>query len=148
MYRFSLAHLFDQQPVTSDKEQHLEDIVIESATASLYKDLNKRVLLTLTDNRLIIGTLSTIDPFLNCVLVDAFERIIIENVYADVHIGFGLFRGTDIASIGSLETEEVPEALEEVEESVVRGLFAEKRKRDKQIGRLIKAAFIDDDFLI
>ncbi|KAL0230924.1 hypothetical protein GEMRC1_010329 [Eukaryota sp. GEM-RC1] len=129
MYKISLASLLSSStPSSSHHEtQHTPTKSVESATASLYYDLNKRVMILTSHNGIIVGTLRSFDAFLNLALEDAYERIVVQDKYCDVDIGFCLLKGADVSLIGSIAPEEESKVNQTlVDEAIIRKLQSEQ----------------------
>ena len=49
--------------------------------ASLIEDLDKRILVVLRDGRHLVGTFRSFDQYLNLVLEDTYERVLLPGMY-------------------------------------------------------------------
>mmetsp|Transcript_16742 Transcript_16742/g.25142 ORF Transcript_16742/g.25142 Transcript_16742/m.25142 type:complete len:118 (+) Transcript_16742:122-475(+) len=79
------------------------DIYLPGA-ASLLDQLDQRVLIILRDGRHIVGTLRSFDQFLNLVLEDTSERILLPGKYCDIPLGVYIVRGDNIVLVGDLDS--------------------------------------------
>ena len=94
--------------------------------ASLVNQLDTRVLIILRDGRHLVGMLRSFDQFLNLVIEDTSERILMTGTYCDVPLGLYIVRGDNIVLLSEIdEVKEEndmplkkvnPEELEEIPE--------------------------------
>uniref|UniRef100_A0A7S3UC68 U6 snRNA-associated Sm-like protein LSm1 n=1 Tax=Picocystis salinarum TaxID=88271 RepID=A0A7S3UC68_9CHLO len=81
----------------------------------MLEELDKKVLVNLRDGRVIVGVLRSFDQFANVVLENAYERIIVEDVYGDIPLGVYVIRGENVVIMGEVNlAKEVPTALRRV----------------------------------
>mmetsp|Transcript_15973 Transcript_15973/g.37871 ORF Transcript_15973/g.37871 Transcript_15973/m.37871 type:complete len:132 (-) Transcript_15973:73-468(-) len=95
---------------------------------ALAEELDKKLLIHLRDDRLILGILRSFDQFANLVLEDAVERIIVGEQYGDIPLGFYVLRGENVVLLGELDEacSEVPPHFKKVSEAEI------KRARDAE----------------
>ena len=73
--------------------------------ASLLEQLDKRILIVLSDGRHLVGVLRSFDQFLNLVVEDTSERILMPGLYCDVPLGLYIVRGDNIVLLGEIDAE-------------------------------------------
>jgi U6 snRNA-associated Sm-like protein LSm1 len=78
--------------------------------ASLLEQLDKPVMIILRDGRHLVGTLRSFDQFLNLIVEDTCERVLLKGKYCDVPLGLYIVRGDTIVLVGEIER-----GLEELE---------------------------------
>lgn len=71
--------------------------------ASLLEQLDKRILIILRDGRHLVGVLRSFDQFLNLVIEDTSERILMTGIYCDVPLGLYIVRGDNIVLLGEID---------------------------------------------
>lgn len=72
-------------------------------TASLIKEINKKLLVVLRDGKTLIGYLKSIDQFANLMLQDTIERIHVGDQYGDIPRGVFLIRGENVVLLGEID---------------------------------------------
>lgn len=72
-------------------------------TASLIKEMNKKLLVVLRDGKTLIGYLKSIDQFANLMLQDTIERIHVGQQYGDIPRGVFLVRGENVVLLGEID---------------------------------------------
>ncbi|GMY36481.1 sm-like protein LSM1B [Fagus crenata] len=77
-----------------------------------------------------MGILRSFDQFANVVLQDAFDRVIVGDLYCDIPLGLYVIRGENVVLIGELELdkEELPPNMIRVSEAEIKR--AQKAERD------------------
>jgi len=78
--------------------------------ASLLEQLDKPVMIILRDGRHLVGTLRSFDQFLNLIVEDTCERVLLKGKYCDVPLGLYIVRGDTLVLVGEIEKD-----LEELE---------------------------------
>jgi U6 snRNA-associated Sm-like protein LSm1 len=73
--------------------------------ASLIEHLDKTLMLILRDGRHLVGKLRSFDQYLNLILEDTRERIILPGKYCDVELGLYIVRGDTIVLLGEVDVE-------------------------------------------
>jgi len=97
-------------------------------TASLIKEIDKKLMVVLRDGRTLIGYLRSIDQFANLLLQDTIERIHVGGKYGDIPRGIFLIRGDNMVLAGEIDEEkEANSKLEEV--SVAEILEAQREEQ-------------------
>ena len=81
---------------------------------ALVEELDKKLLVQLRDGRKIIGILRSFDQFANLVLESAYERIIVENKYAEKFLGLYIVRGENVVLLGQIDDAKDPPHLLQV----------------------------------
>jgi U6 snRNA-associated Sm-like protein LSm1 len=71
--------------------------------ASLIEEIDKRVLIILRDGRHLVGTLRSFDHFMNLVLENTFERVLLKGKYSDIELGLYIVRGDTIVLMGEVD---------------------------------------------
>ncbi|GMY36479.1 sm-like protein LSM1B [Fagus crenata] len=104
-----------------------DDILLSTSLASY---LDKKLLVLLRDGRKLMGILRSFDQFANVVLQDAFDRVIVGDLYCDIPLGLYVIRGENVVLIGELELdkEELPPNMTRVSEAEIKR--AQKAERD------------------
>lgn len=100
-------------------------------TASLIKEIDKRLMVLLRDGRTLIGYLRSIDQFANLLLQDTIERIHVGGKYGDIPRGIFLVRGENMVLAGEIDEEK--EAQSELEEVSVPDIL--ELQRDEQLAK-------------
>eukprot|EP00258_Populus_trichocarpa_P036662 XP_024452681.1 sm-like protein LSM1B isoform X1 [Populus trichocarpa] len=91
---------------------------------------SEKLLVLLRDGRKLMGLLRSFDQFANAVLEGACERVIVGDLYCDIHLGLYVIRGENVVLIGELdlEREELPPHMTRVSEAEIRR--AQKAERE------------------
>ncbi|KAL0209502.1 hypothetical protein RCL1_008340 [Eukaryota sp. TZLM3-RCL] len=127
MYRFTLAPSSLATPSVSTEDTSLEQDLHDKFSTSFLPDVNKRVLVVLKPNRYVIGTLTSFSPSLDIVLQNAYERFFVDNYYADVYLGFSLFRGANLLLLSQIDDAmEVPSTHVKVDEMTIKNMIEAK----------------------
>lgn len=71
--------------------------------ASIVDDLDKRIMIILRDGRHLIGILRSFDQFMNLIMEETHERIIVEEKYSDILLGLYIVRGDNIVVMGEID---------------------------------------------
>lgn len=103
--------------------------------ASLYEQLDKQILVCLRDGRNFIGWLPSFDQYANLVLDETVERLMVEDAYADVHIGIFVIRGENVMLLGEIDQDKELKfggQKQRVTEGEIRRALA-AQKEDKEI---------------
>ncbi|KAH9292009.1 hypothetical protein KI387_042801, partial [Taxus chinensis] len=89
-----------------------------------------KLLVLLRDGRKLIGILRSFDQFANAVLENAFERVIVGDLYCDLPHGLYVIRGENVVLIGEMdpEREELPANMIQVFSTEIEK--AQKEERD------------------
>lgn len=103
-------------------------------TASLIKEIDKKLLVLLRDGRTLIGYLRSIDQFANLVLQDTIERIHVGEEYGDIPRGIFVIRGENVVLLGEIDQEsEKSSPLKEVSvDQILESQRAETQAKEKQ----------------
>mmetsp|Transcript_20099 Transcript_20099/g.19402 ORF Transcript_20099/g.19402 Transcript_20099/m.19402 type:complete len:123 (-) Transcript_20099:99-467(-) len=85
--------------------------------ASLLEQLDKRIMIILRDGRHFVGKLRSFDHFMNLILEETYERVLITGKYCDVPLGLYIVRGDSIVLLGEIDAdkEENSMNLEKIE---------------------------------
>lgn len=104
-----------------------EDIFLSTSLASY---LDKKLLVLLRDDRKLIGILRSFDQFANAVLENAFERVIVGELYCDLPRGLYVIRGENVVLIGEMDPdrEDLPPNMIQVSSTEIEK--AQKEERD------------------
>lgn len=71
--------------------------------ASSFDDMiDRRVITMLTDGRKIVGYLRSYDQFANILIDEAYERHVVDSLFADIFLGVMIVRGENMALLGEL----------------------------------------------
>jgi len=113
--------------------------------ASSFDDmLDHRVITILAEGRKIVGYLRSYDQFANVLIDEAYERHVVDSLFADVFLGVMIVRGENMALLGGSGTEEskIEAPLDVVLRRIaeVGELVAEKSGR----GVNVDLGFLDD----
>lgn len=111
-------------------------------TASLTTLLDRRLLIHLIDNSILIGTLRSFDAFSNVVLEHTFQRLVCPErmLYAHEPLGTQMVRGDNIALLGEFDDAKDREILKEWKPVPVRII-------EKYIQHAVDPAFLMDSFM-
>ncbi|KXJ29754.1 U6 snRNA-associated Sm-like protein LSm1 [Exaiptasia diaphana] len=103
-------------------------------TASLIKEIDKKLLVVLRDNRTLIGYLRSIDQFANLVLQGTIERIHVGDMYGDIPRGIFVVRGENVVLLGEIDQEkENKSILKEVSvDKILEAQRAEQIEQEEQ----------------
>jgi len=71
--------------------------------ASLIEQLDKRIMIILRDGKHLCGKLRSFDQFLNLVLEDSVERVLLPSEYCDIDLGLYIVRGDQIVLLGEID---------------------------------------------
>eukprot|EP01041_Mallomonas_annulata_P009983 gene9983-20758_t len=92
-----------------------DEIYLPGASSLIY-NIDKRIMIILRDGRHLVGVLRSFDQFLNLILEDACERVILADKYGDIPLGVYIVRGENIILLGELDPiAESAMSLEKVE---------------------------------
>ncbi|KAK3273907.1 Sm-like protein [Cymbomonas tetramitiformis] len=113
---------------------------------ALVEELDKKQLIILRDGRKLIGILRSFDQFANLVLEDAFERIIVGEMYGDIPLGLYVIRGENVVLLGQVDpTREVPANLTKVTASEIKQAQKAEKTEVMLKGTMLKRMdFLDD----
>jgi U6 snRNA-associated Sm-like protein LSm1 len=71
--------------------------------ASSFDDMiDRRVITILTDGRKIVGYLRSYDQFANVMIDEAYERHVVDSLFADIFLGVMIVRGENMAVLGEI----------------------------------------------
>jgi U6 snRNA-associated Sm-like protein LSm1 len=84
--------------------------------ASLIEEIDKRIMIILRDGRHLVGKLRSFDQFMNLILEDTCERVLLPGKFCDVPLGLYIVRGDTIVLLGEInpETEQERMGLEKL----------------------------------
>ena len=84
--------------------------------ASLIEEIDKRIMIILRDGRHLVGKLRSFDQFMNLILEDTCERVLLPGKFCDVPLGLYIVRGDTIVLLGEVDpnTEESRMQLEKL----------------------------------
>lgn len=74
--------------------------------AALLESLDKYILLVLNDGRHLVGRLRSLDQYLNLMMEDTCERILMPGKYCDVPLGLYIVRGDNVVMLGEIDPED------------------------------------------
>eukprot|EP00762_Andalucia_godoyi_P008038 ANDGO_03506.mRNA.1 U6 snRNA-associated Sm-like protein LSm1 len=111
-------------------------------TASLTALLDRRILIHLSDNSILIGTLRSFDAFSNLVLEHTFQRLVCPErmLYAHEPLGTQMVRGDNVAILGEFDETKDKDILKEWKAVPVRII-------EKYIQHAVDPAFLMDTFM-
>lgn len=78
--------------------------------ASMIEEIDKKVLIILRDGRHLVGKLRSFDQFMNLILEDTHERLLLPGKYSDVPMGLFIVRGDTIVLMGEVDSDPDTEA--------------------------------------
>lgn len=84
--------------------------------ASLLEQLDKRVLIVLRDGRHLIGKLRSFDQFMNLILEDTCERVLLTGKYCDFPLGLYIVRGDNIVLLGEIDETKERATMEKIDQ--------------------------------
>ena len=73
-----------------------------TTSGALIDCVDKRMVLVLRDNTKLFGVLRSFDQYGNLVFQDSFERIYVDDCYADIPKGVYLIRGENVVLMGEI----------------------------------------------
>ncbi|CAM9429782.1 unnamed protein product, partial [Choristocarpus tenellus] len=74
-------------------------------SASLFEQLDKKIMVVLRDGRHLVGIMRSYDQFSNIVLEDTHERHFVGGLFGDIALGLYLVRGDALVLMGELDEE-------------------------------------------
>ncbi|ORY87785.1 hypothetical protein BCR37DRAFT_342569 [Protomyces lactucae-debilis] len=77
-----------------------------TTSGALVNSVDKKMVLVLRDNTKLFGILRSFDQYGNLVLQDSFERIYVEDCFADIPKGVYLVRGENVVLMGEIDIDE------------------------------------------
>ena len=80
--------------------------------ASLIEEIDKRVMIILRDGRHLVGRLRSFDQFMNLILEDTCERVLLPGRFCDVPLGLYIVRGDTIVLMGETDPETEAEKMQ------------------------------------
>lgn len=80
--------------------------------ASLLEQLDKRIMIVLRDGRHLVGKLRSFDQFMNLILEDTCERVLLTGKFCDFPLGLYIVRGDNIVLLGEIDAERETDTLE------------------------------------
>lgn len=78
--------------------------------ASMIEQVDKKVMIILRDGRHLVGKLRSFDQFMNLILEDTHERVLLPGKYSDVPVGLFIVRGDTIVLMGEVDSDPDAEA--------------------------------------
>jgi U6 snRNA-associated Sm-like protein LSm1 len=79
--------------------------------ASLIEEIDKRIMIILRDGRHLVGRLRSFDQFMNLILEDSCERVLLPGRFCDVPLGLYIVRGDTIVLLGEIDEETEQEKM-------------------------------------
>jgi len=80
--------------------------------ASLIEEIDKRVMIILRDGRHLVGRLRSFDQFMNLILEDTCERVLLPGRFCDVPLGLYIVRGDTIVLMGEIDPKTEAEKMQ------------------------------------
>ncbi|BFZ53095.1 hypothetical protein PYCC9005_000118 [Savitreella phatthalungensis] len=77
-----------------------------TTSGALIDSVDKKMMLVLRDNTTLFGVLRSFDQFGNLVLQDSYERIYVDDCYADIPKGLFLIRGENLVMMGEIDLDD------------------------------------------
>jgi U6 snRNA-associated Sm-like protein LSm1 len=84
--------------------------------ASLLEQLDHRILIVLRDGRHLIGKLRSFDQFMNLILEDTCERVLLTGKYCDFPLGLYIVRGDNIVLLGEIDETKEHTSMEKIDQ--------------------------------
>jgi len=84
--------------------------------ASLLEQLDHRILIVLRDGRHLIGKLRSFDQFMNLILEDTCERVLLVGKYCDFPLGLYIVRGDNIVLLGEIDETKEHTTMEKIDQ--------------------------------
>ncbi|KAK7571822.1 hypothetical protein V9T40_014294 [Parthenolecanium corni] len=117
------------------------DIPFPVRTATLLRELDKRLMVWLRDGRTLIGILRSIDQFANLVLHRTVERIHVGSKYGDLPVGVTIIRGENVILLGEIDPfKEMTQPLTEVSLTEILSLQKAEQEKKFERGKVIRKA--------
>ncbi len=96
--------------VTAPKDSGESGIYLPGA-ASLIEEIDKCIMIILRDGRHLVGRLRSFDQFMNLILEDTCERVLLPGQYCDVPLGLYIVRGDTIVLLGQVDPDTEAEKM-------------------------------------
>ena len=129
---------------TNDESTILTSSNYLPGTASLIEYIDKQLMIILRDGKKLIGYLRSIDQYANLLLSSTFERIYVNNKYADIQRGIYIIRGENVVLLGEVDLNMPPKVkLEQVSEKEILELQNLEKKKQEESDKSKKRALIE-----
>ena len=113
-------------------------------TASLIEYIDKQLMVILRDGKKLIGYLRSIDQYANLLLSSTFERIYVNNKYADIQRGVYIVRGENVVLLGEIDLNAPLKVnLEEVSEKEILELQSKEQKKEEESEKTKRKALLE-----
>lgn len=96
--------------------------------ASLIEEIDKRIMIILRDGRHIVGRLRSFDQYMNLIMEETCERVLMPGKFCDIPLGLYIVRGDTIVLLGETDQDAEEEKMnlkriepEEMMEAMVSG---------------------------
>ncbi|EGW33821.1 uncharacterized protein SPAPADRAFT_54105 [Spathaspora passalidarum NRRL Y-27907] len=133
----SPAPVQTQAPARDPLAPNVEDLYLESyaftTAAALVGSVDRKIFVLLRDGRNLFGILRTFDQFANLVLQDTYERIYLDDKFAEVYRGVFMVRGENVVMMGELDIDREDDHLEVMQQIDFREAEDELKQKHKQI---------------
>jgi U6 snRNA-associated Sm-like protein LSm1 len=131
----------EEEPVQVDAATALAKSVEDEylpGDASLIEKLDKRILIVLRDGRHLVGKLRSFDQFMNLILEETCERVLLtgkdtKKKYCDFPLGLYIVRGDNIVLLGEIDVEVESENLERIDQEQYLALSADQDEGGKVV---------------
>ena len=129
---------------TNDETTILTSSNYYPGTASLIEYIDKQLMIILRDGKKLIGYLRSIDQYANLLLSSTFERIYVNNKYADIQRGIYLIRGENVVLLGEVDMNmPLKVNLEQVSEMEIKELQSIEKKKQEEAEKSKKRSLLD-----
>jgi U6 snRNA-associated Sm-like protein LSm1 len=147
-FHHSQPQIQQKQPkpvtTTNDESEILTSSNYLPGTASLIEYIDKQLMIILRDGKKLIGYLRSIDQYANLLLSSTFERIYVNNKYADIQRGVYIVRGENVVLLGEVDFHMPPKVnLEQVSEKEILELQNMEKKKQEESDKSKKRALIE-----
>jgi U6 snRNA-associated Sm-like protein LSm1 len=147
-FHHSQPQIQQKQPkpvtTTNDESEILTSSNYLPGTASLIEYIDKQLMIILRDGKKLIGYLRSIDQYANLLLSSTFERIYVNNKYADIQRGVYIVRGENVVLLGEVDFNMPPKVnLEQVSEKEILELQNLEKKKQEESDKSKKRALIE-----
>lgn len=115
----------------------VEDEYLPGA-ASLIEQLDKRILIVLRDGRHLVGKLRSFDQFMNLILEETCERVLLtgkdtKKKYCDFPLGLYIVRGDNIVLLGEIDADVESDNLERIDQEQYLALSTDQDEGGKAV---------------
>ena len=131
----AINKLSDEEQIRADLATSVQEEYLPGA-ASLLEQLDKRILIVLRDGRHLVGKLRSFDQYMNLILEDTCERVLLSGKYCDFPLGLYIVRGDNIVLLGEIDADKESQALQKIDQEQYMAL-AEQVEEGDEAGKVV-----------